>query len=76
MTTAEILMAAALCGAVEVCKMKEHGKSGVTACVSHCYHPHGGPLWMVLKQDHILLKCCNCGTTNQVHIAHAAEACK
>jgi hypothetical protein len=37
----------------------------------HCWHPQEGPYMMVLRDGHILQKCCKCGAGRQVHRAHA-----
>ena len=33
----------------------------------HCYHRHTGPLMMVIKDGHIVERCCKCGCLRQVH---------
>jgi len=37
----------------------------------HCFHAFAGPYMAVLKDGHILQKCCKCETTRQVHRDHA-----
>ena len=37
---------------------------------THCWHAHRGPIMMVLKDGHILQKCCHCEETRQVHRDH------
>ena len=39
----------------------------------HCWHPHCGPIWMVIPPGHILEQCCKCGTTRTVHYGHCSH---
>lgn len=38
---------------------------------NHCWHPHTGPLMMVIKEGHVVQSCCKCQQLRQVHRAHA-----
>jgi hypothetical protein len=40
---------------------------------AHCYHLHRGPIWMVIPDGHVVMKCCGCPHTVTVHADHAAE---
>jgi hypothetical protein len=40
---------------------------------NHCWHAHEGPYMMVLRDGHILQKCCKCQGTRTVHRAHAND---
>ena len=42
-------------------------------CPPHCWHAKRGPIWMVLKDGHIVQQCCHCTTTRTVHADHARE---
>jgi len=35
-----------------------------------CFHRVERPIWIVLKPDHVLVECCICYKTEQVHKDH------
>jgi len=39
----------------------------------HCWHSYRGPILMVIKDGHVLEKCCECGAIRQVHIEHSSN---
>lgn len=43
----------------------------MSECAKHCWHAYQGAYHMVLKDGHILQKCCRCPATRQVHRDHA-----
>ena len=38
---------------------------------NHCWHPHTGPLMMVIKEGHVVQSCCKCQDMRQVHRGHS-----
>lgn len=36
----------------------------------HCLHPYMGPIWMVIPDGHVLMKCCRCGHGETKHPDH------
>lgn len=39
----------------------------------HCYHPNEGPLYMVLRDGYVPLRCCKCQQLTTVHRGHVHE---
>lgn len=39
-------------------------------CTEHCYHVHHGPIWMVVPDGHVVIRCCKCGATKLEHREH------
>jgi len=37
----------------------------------HCWHPHVGPIYMVIPPGKVLEQCCKCGGHQTVHMGHA-----
>jgi hypothetical protein len=39
----------------------------------HCFHMKMGPILMVVKDGHVVVECCKCGSVREEHRDHLAR---
>lgn len=43
--------------------------TNISAC-EHCMHLFTGPIWMVVPDGHVMMKCCHCAHITTLHAGH------